>query len=566
MIASFLIALAAIFPSPTYADTTLATDGFEDGDDGGTGLWVDGWEYSGDAKIHNKSAPHSGSKHLRLRRATGRAERELDLSGLSNVRLQFWGKAEHFSGSQTATAEVSADGITWTTLHTWVDGDDDEQYHFFDLLIPDELLTENFFIAFDAEMGGTKDKLYIDDIEIIAVDPPPVPPTATPIPTATPTATPPPYDTHDGEILGGASVECDVLGGFANSVKWEVDSGDLSLDLVGVDPGITLDPSIDGGEIVSISWSVDDPFTGSALLKSGTGYNIYSYTNSSGDTGLVAYENRGLSHITFCWNGDPAPTPTPVSTPPPTATPTPVPTATPTATPAPTPTATPPSGTPVPTAVIANITLDGQFDDWVGMPHLVDPANDYENDSEKGDLYQLFWANNTDGDFVYWMITRYDRVGEIFDGDNGQIDKITYGIWLDTNNNGDFDDPSDRQLEVKYDPKANNSKVTVRVRSATGGEWEELFKDEDWGNSDGEGGIHVEFGASWEDVGLVFGQPLRMYSQRHEPSHGHDRLPNSGDIQWSPASILGPTVLISLFIGAVILLWWFRGRHMWKRG
>ncbi len=45
-----------------------------------------------------------------------------------------------------------------------------------------------------------------------------------------------------------------------------------------------------------------------------------------------------------------------------------------------------------------------------------------------------------------------------------------------------------------------------------------------------------------------------------------DRLPNTGDIQWSPASILGLPVLIGLFMAAVIALGWFKWRRVWHSG
>ncbi|NQW18042.1 MAG: hypothetical protein HQ478_11225 [Chloroflexi bacterium] len=442
-IVTLFIALPAFSPSPSYADTTLATDGFESGTDGGTGLWDASWAISGDASIEDRGGPHSGSKHLRLRRDTGRAERELDLSGQSNVHLQFWAKAEHFGSDETASVEVSPDGVTWTVLKTWVDGDDDKIYYFHDLSIPDALLSADFFVAFDAEMGGTRDKFYVDDIALESVDAPNPTPTATPVPTATPSPTP---------------------------------------------------------------------------------------TPTAGPT--------------------PTPEPNPTATPEPTATATPVPTPAPTAT----------VGTPVATAPVANITLDGQFTDWAGVPNLVDPPDD--SDGKEGDIYQLFWSNNTDGDYVYFMISRYDEEGQIFDGDDGQDEKVTYSIFVDTNNNGDFDGSGDREVRLKYDPRSTNSKVTVDVRPASGDSWSNIFTDQDYGNSDGEGGINVEIGVPWSELGLVFGQPIRMFAESDED----DRIPDSGDVQWSPASILGPTVLISLFIGAAILLWWFRGRHMWKRG
>ena len=72
----------------------------------------------------------------------------------------------------------------------------------------------------------------------------------------------------------------------------------------------------------------------------------------------------------------------------------------------------------------------------------------------------------------------------------------------------------------------------------------------------------MEFAVSWEDLGVSFGQPIRMIVV----SDHNDRLPDTGDIQWSPASILGIPVLIGLFILGVIALWWFKGRHVWSRG
>jgi hypothetical protein len=48
------------------------------------------------------------------------------------------------------------------------------------------------------------------------------------------------------------------------------------------------------------------------IAKGGPGANVYNYTNSFGDTGLVAPLNNGgqvpdLSHATFCWDDNTIP-------------------------------------------------------------------------------------------------------------------------------------------------------------------------------------------------------------------------------------------------------------------
>ncbi|NQW16271.1 MAG: hypothetical protein HQ478_02180 [Chloroflexi bacterium] len=120
--------------------------------------------------------------------------------------------------------------------------------------------------------------------------------------------------THDGIIPGGSSVECDVLGGYENAVKWDEEGLSLVID-GNPNPGITLDPLIEGNEIVAITWSINSSFTGVVGVKAGRGYNLYSYSGAVGDSDLIPYQDRGLSHITFCWNGDITPEevePTPV--------------------------------------------------------------------------------------------------------------------------------------------------------------------------------------------------------------------------------------------------------------
>jgi hypothetical protein len=51
-------------------------------------------------------------------------------------------------------------------------------------------------------------------------------------------------------------------------------------------------------------WSATNSI-GAVMVKAGTGYNVYHYDpQAMTGSGLIAYEGRGVSHVTFCWNPD----------------------------------------------------------------------------------------------------------------------------------------------------------------------------------------------------------------------------------------------------------------------
>jgi hypothetical protein len=146
--------------------SAVAADGFESGNfDGGTEQWASGgWTVSGDASIQT-NGPHEGNYHARLRRNTGDLQRTVDVSGLSDVTLQFWSRVESFEGSDQAHVRVSGDGVNWTTLQTFSGGDSDNQYRFHELAVPD--LGDTLFVRFDAEMSAPNDIWYLDDIAVL---------------------------------------------------------------------------------------------------------------------------------------------------------------------------------------------------------------------------------------------------------------------------------------------------------------------------------------------------------------------------------------------------------------
>lgn len=128
--------------------------------------WNTAWTHSEDTSIVTTGGMHSSPRHLRLRRNTGYAERAVDLTGYSNIKLEFWAKTNGFEAGEEAYALVSPDGLTWFTLKTFVDGEDDNTYKLYEYDLDSFGLTNNFLIAFDAEMNATNDYFYIDDITI----------------------------------------------------------------------------------------------------------------------------------------------------------------------------------------------------------------------------------------------------------------------------------------------------------------------------------------------------------------------------------------------------------------
>jgi hypothetical protein len=145
----------------------LATETFETNTWSGGAGWLAAWTRSGDVSLLNTVGPHGGTRHVRLRRGTGTITRALNLSGVAGPRLVFWWKGTSFEGAENAVAQVSTNGSTWTTVATLTAAQANGVYQQVDAdlsaLAP---YSANFRVRFKAQMGGTDDQLYVDDIAV----------------------------------------------------------------------------------------------------------------------------------------------------------------------------------------------------------------------------------------------------------------------------------------------------------------------------------------------------------------------------------------------------------------
>ncbi len=145
----------------------IASDNFESGNWAGGSGWLNNWSASGDALVTATGSPYDGTYHLRLSSSTGVATRSVELSQQVSAHLRFWARVESFDPADTAICRISHDGTTWTTIYTWAQSDADNIYHYYDIDLTPYGLTDNLRISFLADMSGTGNYLYIDDLDVV---------------------------------------------------------------------------------------------------------------------------------------------------------------------------------------------------------------------------------------------------------------------------------------------------------------------------------------------------------------------------------------------------------------
>lgn len=214
------------------------------------------------------------------------------------------------------------------------------------------------------------------------------------------------------------------------------------------------------------------------------------------------------------------------------------------------------------------VLIDGQFPDWPGKANLSDVSGD-QTGSTRGDISTFYWANNIDEEINFHMLERHTTDGQPLNGSNGQNGIIRYFVHIDTNNNGNYTESEDRRAIVTYAPTSNSSVVNVKVYP--GDSFSKISDSgwNDWGDSKSEGGLRVEFPLNWDDLDIQFGGVIRMYAESFDGLGifpiVRDRVPDgNADIQWSPASVLGPWLLGAASIVGIFVIWFIsRRRRLW---
>ena len=147
----------------------LAADDFETGDfSGGSQQWAFGqWSAQGAASVTTDS-PLSGSYNARLRAGTGDLIRMVDLTGVANAQLSFGSRLNSFEKNDKAWVKTSPDGVNWTNVREFGNGDDDNQYHVHSIVLQD--VPDTLYIRFDAGMNKSDDEWFIDDVLIEVID------------------------------------------------------------------------------------------------------------------------------------------------------------------------------------------------------------------------------------------------------------------------------------------------------------------------------------------------------------------------------------------------------------
>jgi hypothetical protein len=151
---------------PALTPGVLASDTFECGGwSCGTG-WTGPWAVSGAASVITGGA-HGGSRHARLTSGNGIATRIVDVEGRSSVRWQVWVKIYSFEVADTAVAQVSSDGVTFTTLRTWTSADPANSYRLYDFDLSAHLPAEQLHLRIDTNMSAADDQFYLDDLAVL---------------------------------------------------------------------------------------------------------------------------------------------------------------------------------------------------------------------------------------------------------------------------------------------------------------------------------------------------------------------------------------------------------------
>lgn len=183
------------------------------------------------------------------------------------------------------------------------------------------------------------------------------------------------------------------------------------------------------------------------------------------------------------------------------------------------------------------IVIDGQFADWDGHPYVADPPGDCNN--ERVDQIRFGFDTNPNDETAYFMAERAA----------GGNQPIGLRLLLDTDNDGVYGEPTDRIVELRYQPFKDNSSVDVNLLDGSGGLVAQIVSGADWGESIDEGARRVEWGIAFSQLGIFPGQAMRMQLEASPGNvSGGSACDTSPEVQWSPANALGLPILGALAV------------------
>lgn len=186
------------------------------------------------------------------------------------------------------------------------------------------------------------------------------------------------------------------------------------------------------------------------------------------------------------------------------------------------------------------IVLDGQFGDWLGQPSIPDVQGDAQ--TNHSDLSALFFTNNPDQDYLYFMAERWDP------GSEG----MELRLFIDSNNNGTYSEAADRVIEISYHPN-QGGRTNVDLYDGQGAYLSQIAYQMNWGEPSK--GKRVEWGVTFTDLGIAPYQTIRM---QLVSNHGTQLSDSVAEVQWSPANALGYWMLALLTAGALGWLYYRR--------
>jgi hypothetical protein len=119
---------------------------------------------------------------------------------------------------------------------------------------------------------------------------------------------------YDNWASGNAGAECAVLGDYTYALKYNeatgnegAPDGSETATFTDVDGNTvhsnTITISSSNGKV--FDWSSAPNGIGAVIVKAGQGANVWFYDpQATSDTGLYGWDDKDVSHITFCWNLD----------------------------------------------------------------------------------------------------------------------------------------------------------------------------------------------------------------------------------------------------------------------